>query len=239
MIDVHTHILPSIDDGARNINQTIDMIDEAYEAGFTDIITTSHYIEETYDIDKGDREVLIDNIKPLIKQKIKIHNGAEAYISPDIVELYKNGTIPTLAQSRYVLFELPMNSEVIYTRSIVKEFTDCGYIPILAHPERYSNVKKNVDNAFEYIKMGALLQCNYGSFIGKYGAEAQEAVIKLLKRNQISFLGTDTHRPNSIYVQVKKAIEVIKKHSSCEVVDKLTTTNPQKILENVKIENYI
>ena len=235
MIDIHTHILPEIDDGSKSVDQTLEMIEEAYLAGFTDIITTSHYIEDTYDIDKDDRDLLIENIKPLIEQNIKLHNGAETYISPDIVELYQNGTIPTLADSDYVLFELPMNSEVIYVENIIKNLKWHGYIPIIAHPERYGSVKRNINKAIELTEMGALLQCNYGSFLGKYGDDAFETVIKLLKKDKITFLGTDTHRPQSIYTEVDKAIKVIKKYSNNEMVEKLTTINPQMILDNVSI----
>lgn len=235
MIDIHTHILPEIDDGSKSVDQTLEMIEEAYLAGFTDIITTSHYIEDTYDIDKDDRDLLIENIKPLIEQNIKLHNGAETYISPDIVELYQNGTIPTLADSDYVLFELPMNSEVIYVENIIKNLKWHGYIPIIAHPERYGSVKRNINKVIELTEMGALLQCNYGSFLGKYGDDALETVIKLLKKDKITFLGTDTHRPQSIYTEVDKAIKVIKKYSNNEIVEKLTTINPQMILDNISI----
>ena len=232
MIDVHTHILPGIDDGSRNIRQTIDMIKEAYSAGFTDIITTSHYIDGHFDIDKNDRQILIDNIQDLLKYKIKLHNGAESYIIPDLVELYNNNTIPTLANSRYTLFELPMNSDILYLDNIIEEFLSNDYIPVIAHPERYGFVQRDIERAFQMIEIGALLQCNYGSFIGTYGVEAQKTAIKLLKKDKISFLGSDTHRPESVYTRINEVLTKIEKTVGYKKVEQITVTNPQKIIDN-------
>lgn len=232
MIDVHTHVLPGIDDGAQNIQETLIMLNEAYTAGFSDIITTSHYIDGHFDVNKSDRKVLIDSIQELLKNKINLHNGAEAYISPDLVEFYNNQTIPTLAGSRYVLFELPMNSDILYLNEIITELINNDYIPIIAHPERYKSVQMNFDKAVQMIQKGALLQCNYGSFIGDYGHEAQKTAVKLLKTDKISFLGSDAHRCESIYSQIGEVLDKLEKTVGYDKVEQLTVTNPQKILNN-------
>ena len=116
MIDMHTHLLPEIDDGSQSIKDTFDMIDEAYKAGFTDIITTSHYMEDEYEVNRVQRQMLIDAIQSKVDEKdisFNLYNGAEIYIMPNLVSFVDNGTIPTLAESRYVLFELPLNSNVL------------------------------------------------------------------------------------------------------------------------------
>ena len=105
MIDIHSHLLPTIDDGARSLQETIDMVKEAKSAGFTDIVTTSHYIDGQFDVNKNDRKILISKLQELLDDEIKLHNGAEAYVTPELVSLYQKGIIPTLADSRYVLFE--------------------------------------------------------------------------------------------------------------------------------------
>ena len=184
MIDIHTHVLPSIDDGSKSVRETIDMIDEAHAAGFTDIITTSHYIDGFFDVNKDQREVLLDGLEEVIRKDVKLYNGAEAYIMPDLVQLCIDGVIPTLANSRYVLFELPMNSEVLYIDRIITDLIANDYIPIIAHPERYQFIQKNIEKAYNLIEKGALLQCNFGSFIGKYGSESQKASVKLLKNDK-------------------------------------------------------
>lgn len=232
MIDVHTHILPSIDDGSRSIEETIKMANEAYLAGFTDIITTSHYIDGQFDINKNQRQLLIDNIKEVIRSDIKLHNGAEAYITPDLVEMYNQELIPTLAGSRYALFELPLNSEVLYIDSIINGLLNNNYIPVIAHPERYKIVQKDISKAYKLVEKGALLQSNFGSFIGKYGIEAQKTAIKLLKKDKITFLGTDAHRKDSLYTKVEDAVKKIEKIVGAKKLDEITVENPQKILSN-------
>lgn len=232
MIDVHTHVLPKIDDGSKSIEETLQMIDEAYTAGFTDIITTSHYIDGHYDINSNDRAQIINGLQNIINSRVTLHNGAEAYITPELVDLYNEGIIPTLAGSRYALFELPMNSEVMYAKQVVNDLLNSGYIPIIAHPERYSFVQRNIKKAYEFADMGALLQCNYGSFIGRYGREAEKVAIKLLKEDKITFLGTDTHRANSIYTKVPEVVEKIHKLTNSDKIYQLTVDNPSKILDN-------
>ena len=104
MIDLHTHILPAIDDGSRNMNNTMDMITEAKEAGFTEIITTSHYIENEYNVTKQNRQEIIEAIQSIIDKEqlnIKLYNGAEIYITNNLIDLVENETVPTLADSRY------------------------------------------------------------------------------------------------------------------------------------------
>ena len=232
MIDIHTHILPSIDDGSRNVEETMRMINEAYMAGFTDIITTSHYIEGHSDFNKKDRQKLIDGLQSVMTRNITLHNGAEAYIMPKLVDYYKQGIIPTLANSRYVLFEFPLNSEIVYARDVINGLLNNDYVPIIAHPERYKFMQRNIKKADELIEMGALLQCNYGSFIGKYGMDAQKVAIKLLKSDKITFLGTDAHRSESMYTKVEDVVKRIEKTVGIEKVEDMTLNNPRKIINN-------
>lgn len=239
MIDVHTHVLPSIDDGPKEILDTVSMIKEAKQAGFTDIITTSHYIENAYDVSKKSRQKIINAIKSLLKEEkinIKLYNGAEAYITNNLLDFIKNDYVPTLAESRYVLFELPLSGpQVIYIDSVIEDLITAKYVPIIAHPERYEIVKKDPNIATSWVRKGALLQANYGSIIEKYGKDAKQALIKLLEANAIHFLGTDAHRPESIYTQMDKILSEYKNIIDEEKLNELTTQNPKKILGNEKI----
>lgn len=235
MIDMHTHLLPEIDDGSQNIKETFDMIEEAYKAGFTQIITTSHYMEKEYEVTRVQRQMLIDAIQAKIDEKdmpIKLHNGAEIYIMPDLVKSVDNGTIPTLAESRYVLFELPLNSNVIYTDTVIAKLIQNRYVPIIAHPERYQCVKQNPNIVRDWIDSGALLQSNYASIIGAYGDKSKKALKTLLQMDVISFLGTDCHRPNSIYSKMNEIKATYKKLIGEEKFELLSEINPRKIIND-------
>ncbi len=239
MIDMHTHILPEIDDGARSMEQTILMLKEAKKAGFSQIITTSHYIENEYDVPKNDRDIIIDAIQESIdneKINIKLYNGAEAYISDVLVDLVNENIVPTLADSRYVLFELSLSgSKVLYLNQVIEDLITNRYTPIIAHPERYEMVQNNPNIAVEWVKKGVLLQSNYASIIERYGRKCKQTLLKLLEANAIHFLGTDCHRPDTIYTQMEEIISEFEKEIGKEKLEELSTVNPKKVLSNEKI----
>ena len=233
MIDIHCHILPGIDDGSRDVEESMEMIREAYKAGFTNIISTSHYIEESYNVPKARRQELIDMLNSKIEQegmKIKIYNGAEAYITPNLVELIKAEELPTMNGTKYLLMELPMHNQILSLESIVSKVINQGITLIIAHPERYSYVQKNYKILNELADMGVLFQANYGSCIGQYGKEAEKTLKKLLKANRISFFGTDCHRAGSVYEKMPEILKKLEKMIGKEKLEELTTINPQKLL---------
>lgn len=240
MIDIHTHILPSIDDGSRNISDTVNMIKEAKKAGFSDIITTSHYIENEYNVSKNDRQKIINGIQGIIKKEkidINLYNGAEIYITDKLVDLVKENIVPTLAESRYVLFELPLStSNVLYLDQVIEDLITAKYKPIIAHPERYDIVKENPNLAVDWVKKGVLLQANYASIIERYGRKSRQTLLKLLNANAIHFLGTDTHMPNTIYTQMDEIIKEYENEIGEEKLEELSETNPRKIINNEIID---
>ena len=141
MIDFHSHILPNIDDGAKNIDESINLIKEAKIAGFTDIISTSHYLENYYESNAEERYDLIKELKKY-NVDVDIHIGSEIYVSENIVDLIKENKASSINNSRYVLFELPMNNNVLYLKEVIFRLMENDFIPIIAHPERYSFVQK-------------------------------------------------------------------------------------------------
>ena len=239
MIDIHTHILPNIDDGSASIDETFKMLHEAYEAGFTEICATSHYIEGQYEFNSLDRKCIIEALQKKLDQEetsIKLYNGAEAYISEEMPELVKEGIIPTIANSKYVLFELPLNSKVMYIDDVIERLIGMGNIPIIAHPERYRIVQENSSIAIDWIMQGAFLQANYASIVGRYGNDSKETLLKLLDANAIHFLGTDTHRKNSIYVKMDDIIKEFKKKIGDDRLKILSEANPRNVLNSIEFE---
>lgn len=242
MIDMHTHILPNIDDGSESMEETIKMLKEAKKAGFTDIITTSHYIENSYDITKRERKNIINEIKSKLDIEninIKLYNGAEAYISNNIYELIEKEELPTLNNSKYLLMELPMNNKVLYLDNVIYSLESKGITPIIAHPERYSYVQNDIKFVEELVERGVLFQSNYGSIIGKYGNDASKCAKKLLKKKLIHFLGTDTHKSNSIYAQMNIILKKLEKITGKEYLELLSVINPEIVINNGNVESKI
>ena len=239
MIDVHSHILPSVDDGAKDIAETFKILEEACDAGFSDIFATSHYIEGEYEFNKTDREFIIEALMQKIAEEgldIKLHIGAEGYISNDLPKLIEAGEVPTMGNSKYVLFELPLRAKVMYTSEVINKLINMKLIPIIAHPERYEVVQDDPNLAIEWVEDGALLQSNFASIIGRYGTKAKETLYKLLDANAVHFLGTDNHRAGSIYTRMNDIKREFRKRIGKDKFYELTELNPRCILNNDEID---
>ena len=236
MIDFHSHILPNIDDGSKNIEESINLIKEAQQVGFTGIISTSHYLQGYYEYDENNRRNLIEQLNEQLQNinlaNMNLYLGSEIYVTEEMVDLIKQKKASTINGTNYVLFELPMNSKPLFAKSIVYDLLDKGYIPIIAHPERYSYVKEDINFVKELKKIGALFQSNYGSTIGMYGIEAKKTLKKLLKNDYISFFGSDVHRVDQVYSKIPKILKKLNKWISSEKLEELTTLNAQKVLNN-------
>lgn len=238
MIDFHAHILPNIDDGSASMEESINLIKEAEQAGFTGIISTSHYLQNYYESDEEERRRILAELAEQVKMADaeaeipKLYLGSEIYISTDIVELLEEGKASTINGTNYVLFELPMNSKPLFAKEVVYKLIENGYKPIIAHPERYSYVKEDIEFVRELKSMGALFQSNYGSVIGMYGGSAKKTLKKLLKEDLISFLGSDVHAVGQIYTKVPKILRKLEKWISPEKLQELTTFNAEKVLES-------
>ena len=239
MIDIHTHLLNGVDDGSRDVIESLTSFKLAEEAGFTDIILTPHYIEGYYENDYETIQPKIQELKSKLYDNnilIKLHHGNEVYISDDIGDLIKDGTVAKLARSRYLLFELPQKSKMLNLNQLVEDIKAAGCVPVLAHPERYMFVQHNPNELLPLIQKGVLMQSNYGSIIGQYGKEAQKTIVKLLKSNMVHLLGSDTHRTGFIYGHFGRVEREFLKYISEDKFEELTTKNPMQILENNKIE---
>ncbi len=235
MRDIHSHILCGIDDGARTIDESINILDMLYKKGVTDIILTPHYIKGTkYNVANREKFDLFIELKKKYS-KINLYLGNEVYIDSDLVELLKKGEVATLNNSKYLLVELPMSSEIKDLDSIIYDLMKNGIVPIIAHPERYAYIQKDITYLDKFIDMGALLQGNYESLFGKFGKNSEKTLKKLLKKKYISFLGSDIHRENhSDHTELvyKKLLKILKDE---KIVNDLLDNNILKVINNDEV----
>ncbi len=194
--DIHSHLIPGIDDGAPDMEASIEMIKKFKELGFKKIVTTPHvmcdYYKNTPDkILKGLDEVRNE----LSKQNIDIDISAAAEYNLDdgLAELIEKKEILTIGDN-YVLFELPFMSEPPNFQEIVFNFQMAGYKLILAHPERYSYWYSDFDKYEELKAKGILLQLNLLSLTGHYSPQTKKIAEKMIDANLIDAVGTDCHR---------------------------------------------
>lgn len=242
MKDLHNHIIPGIDDGSETIEETIKIIKQAEASGYTDLITTPHYrSSEGFVADKETEEQKLKKIRELIKKEninINIHLGCEITLDEDTFYLLDSNQISTLANSRYILIELPFYGQLDNLDELIDGFKERKLIPIIAHPERCRGY--SINDYKKLIEKGVLLQGNNESLYSKYGSNAKKRLEKMLKEHMISFMGTDTHHSTHNSFEKITAVKerLINLTQSIEITEDLINNNIQKVIENKKIKPY-
>ncbi len=239
MIDIHCHLMPSVDDGSKDLDESLSMFENAITSGVTDIILTPHYIKGTkYSIKNEGKAKITEILREALRRAgmdVNIYYGNEVYIDDRLPELIASGEVATLAGSKYLLLELPVAAEDNNAGNIIFRLRSNGIIPIIAHPERYTYFQQHPEKVDKYLELGCLLQGNYMSLLGKYGKKAKKTLKTLLKEDKITFLSSDIHHKHNDYhiPEAEKAVLKIVKDE--DKVQKLFIENAERIIiKNIK-----
>ena len=235
MIDIHSHVIPMVDDGSKNFMVTERMLEEASKAGFKEIFATPHYFDEK-SIKREDMLVHFNELKKLATSYgINLLLGNEVFVSHDLPSLVKDKVVSCMNDSRYLLFELPRNNDINYLQDVLFELSSMDIVPILAHPERYRFVIENPESLIELSNYGLLFQGNSGSILGDYGEVVKKTAITLLKMNIYQFLGSDAHSQDR-YEAFNLSKKYVDKFAGEGVFEILTETNPAKVRDNLEVD---
>lgn len=238
MKDIHSHILPGIDDGSISVENSLNLIKHLSSIGTTDLVLTPHYIYDTKFIcDNTKKTELFENLKSLVKENninINLYLGNEIFINDNIIDLLNDNKITTINNTKYLLVEFPLYEDEVKYLDIIDTLQSKGYKIILAHPERYYFVQKDYTLLEEYIEKGVLLQGNATSLYGKYGSSSKSTLKNLIKMGYISFLASDTHRHNIEYTE-KDLIKKLQWYTSMSNIKKMLNTNFDKVINNEDI----
>lgn len=209
MIDIHSHIIPGIDDGSEDINMTLEMLRNAEADGTKTIVATPHfcrgYGEEEYSKVREKVQELNKKCKE-IGISIEIKHGQEVYYSEGMIQDYKDGIIGTINDTKYMLFEFPMTKLDNDIFDIIYELQVMGINLILAHPERYKFIIDNPSVINKFIDEGILFQMNAGSICGDFGKTVKKTAEVLLKNGVYNFIGSDAHNNRRRVTGIKKGI---------------------------------
>lgn len=233
--DIHSHILPGVDDGAKDINMTMKMIDEAYSQGVRTMVATPHYYPGHNNKSKAHIEKIYEEVSSVIKEKYSDFTlllGNEIYYKDEVVEKLKNKEIFTLADTRYVLLEFPVMADYRYLYDAVQKCVNNGFYPVLAHIERYRCLYKNEDKVSELVKAGAYMQVNAENFKKGLFLLGRSFCMKLLQRKMIHFLGSDCHNMDERKPNMGLAVNYLEEKTEEEILRKILRENPQKLLDN-------
>ena len=235
LYDIHCHILPGVDDGAKNMDIALALIEKEIEAGVETIILTPHFRKEMFEPDMEDIWNAYDELLYETRYKnIRLYLGCEFHANMEMVETLDNDLRPTLADSRYVLTEFAHNS----TRAFMKERADAllmsGYRPIIAHIERYRATRKDFDLIEDLIEMGCEVQVNADAIIGRDGLGAQRFCKKLMQEDMLHYVGSDTHNLRGRAPHLGECCEYLKKHMGRLYTSCIMRDNPSKIVEKAR-----
>lgn len=200
MVDIHCHILPEVDDGAWDMEAAVAMAKIARDCGVKKIITTPHFKGEPKSLEAvgflmHQRRLLQSRLK---REKIEVEllPGAEVLCVPQTMELAQTGRLPTLGTGRYVLTEFYFDSSAGFMDETLHGLRQMGYLPVVAHPERYGAVQRDPELAARWFHRGIVLQINKGSVLGAFGRRAEDAAVRMLCRGNAHIIASDAHSPH-------------------------------------------
>jgi len=240
MIDIHSHILFNVDDGPKTLEDSINMLKTAANEGITNIISTSHSKHPQYDVPA---QVVTEQVKQLQEElddrqiPLTIHVGHEVRLNDKLVELYRSNQIHTLANSNYLLLELPSNSVPHYTKNIVQALMAEGITPIIAHPERNKGIAEKPERLERLIREGAVAQITAGSVAGHFGKSIQKLSLDLIRGNLVHLYGSDAHNLSTRPFLFKSGLIYLEKKKMEEHVDILLENN-LNLLKNQSLILY-
>ncbi|MDM5190883.1 tyrosine protein phosphatase [Bacillus sp. DX4.1] len=215
MIDLHCHILPSIDDGAQTIEDSIAMAKAARKEGIHTIVATPHHQNGVY---INPAESILHQVKQLneaLKEQeinLTILPGQEVRLYGELLEDYKSGHIVTLNQmDKYVFIEFPANHVPRYAEQMLYKLRTKGITPIIVHPERNTEIIERPDVLYKLVNQGALTQITAGSVTGRFGKKIKKFTLQLIEHHLTHVIASDAHDTTTRSFHLQAAYETVEK----------------------------
>ena len=236
MIDIHSHILPDIDDGSDSLETSIHIVEKMARLGFQYMVATPHYITgSSFKCNNEKKSSLIKELQQELDKRnipVTIFLGNEVYIDHDILSLIDKKEIAVINENKYLLIELPRNGKINDLNELIFTLRTRDIVPIIAHPERYICLQQNLSFIDDIVSHGALLQVNFESINGKYGKDAKKLALYLLKHKKLHFLASDIHHEDSeFYSNFSSLKKEIIKLIGKEKFEEVTFLNQAKVLK--------
>lgn len=234
MVDMHCHVLFGVDDGSRDLDESVKMLKIAEKNGIVRMILTPHYKESHHNPSK---ETLLSRFEELKKAKseqgikVELALGNEVMYFYDFRERYEQGRILTLNGTDRLLIEFHPQDEYSYVRNAVDEVLGSGFIPILAHVERFECMVRDPARAMELHDMGCEIQMNAADYMGAIGSGIRKYLMGLLDEGVIDYVGTDAHDAKRRTPDVKGCLKELYGRYDETYVHQITYSNANTIFE--------
>jgi protein-tyrosine phosphatase len=235
MFDIHCHVLPAIDDGAKDMGDSLAICRKAVAEGVLAIAATPHFIE-------GESEVLPETIQSRLDYlhtelnkagiDLTVHPGMEIYMSPNLAELYEQGKVIAINNKNYMLIEMPIFGTIPpYADEVIFSLQMKRLKPLIAHPERYRAVREHPNIVYRFIEKGCAIQVNSGSIMGQFGKEVQKTASKLLEHNLVHAISSDNHSCRNRIASLRECYEYVAKKYGGRKADNLFINNCRAIIQ--------
>lgn len=237
MIDIHTHVLPTIDDGPTTMTESLEMCRIAVNDGIKKIIATPHVQNGMYDLDANKVLEKIYLLNQLVKQEgldLVIFPGAEVHLNDRLLdaEILKESSILTINGGRkYILLEFPFQWVPSGTEHVIFKLRSMGFTPILPHLERNFKIQRDPYMVRHFAEMGAILQVTAQSITGDFDAAPLKCVLWMLKNNLVHVIASDAHSPIARPPILSMAVKVVSEMLGEEAAKKMVLEHPKMILE--------
>jgi len=240
MIDLHTHILPGLDDGSKNMAESLAMAGVAQDDGIHTIVATPHVLQGVFDNDKNKILLAVTQLNQTLQEQniaVDILPGAEYYLEADIPLKLSQGELLTINdKGRYLLVELPSAFIPEYTAQVLYEIQLQGVTPIIAHPERNAGFTRRPDILQEMISRGVLAQVTSASITGLFGKKVKRTAFNFLRRGLVHLVSSDAHSSMGRAPLLNQAQKEIEKYLGSDIAQLLVVQNPCSIIQGDSIE---
>ncbi|WP_040952403.1 tyrosine-protein phosphatase [Gorillibacterium massiliense] len=208
MFDIHTHILPGVDDGAQNLDESLDLARAAVAEGITGLIATPHHQNGRYWNDAAFVTAAVSVLQEIFREKeipLNLQAGQEIRVYPELLDDLAAGKLLTLGNSPYLLIEFPTANVPHYVSELFYELCLLGKIPVIAHPERNTELANHPDRLKKLIDLGAYAQVTSHSINGGFGRTVQTISLKMLRSNLVHLVSSDAHHIDMRHFALQEA----------------------------------
>lgn len=240
MVDIHTHVLPQVDDGARNIEESMEMFQIFKNNQIDHVIATPH--ANIGDVKQQiKKEEILQQVVFLQKQineaglPVKVYPGMEVFATFDLEDRLADDCLLSLNLSKYLLIEFPFEADENFCFEALRTVTKWNYIPVIAHPERYDIVQEYPEIVYEWNRCGYIIQLNQGSVQGEFGEKERYTAETLLVHNLVQVIASDCHNTRYRRADLIGVFHYIENKYSKGYAEILLNINPQRILENREV----
>jgi protein-tyrosine phosphatase len=242
MIDLHSHILPGVDDGSPDMETTLAMARMAVDDGIQIMACTPHFMPGLYHNNAADikqRVLALNEILITHNIDLPMVAGGDIHIRPDFIECLRKKTVLCLHDSRYVLFEPPHVMMPLRLEELLLNIQGAGYVPIVTHPERLAWIEQHYPAIERMVEAGAWMQVTSGSLTGRFGRRPQYWAQRMLQDGLVHVMASDAHNLGSRPPKMAKAFDIAAQELGVEEARNLVLARPHAVLTNMPVERVV